>query len=200
VAVTLDDAMERHGPDALRYYLLRDIPWNGDGDFAWDRFDDVYTAELANDLGNLANRSISMIERYRDGVIPPAGHASLDGQVPEALVRYRAAMDANLLHQGIAAARELTAAANAFVEERAPWSQARDPEQSGDLDATLAALARALAALAAMLEPFMPERMRELARQLGLGDIPLLDDILPLELAGRAVRRGEVLFPRPDRD
>jgi methionyl-tRNA synthetase len=66
----LDDAIDRHGPDALRYYLMRDIPWNGDGDFAWDRFDDVYTAELANDLGNLASRSLSMIERYRDGRSP----------------------------------------------------------------------------------------------------------------------------------
>ncbi|MFW6206146.1 MAG: methionine--tRNA ligase, partial [Gemmatimonadota bacterium] len=199
VSVSLDDAIERHGPDALRYYLLRDIPWDGDGDFAWERFDDVYTAELANDLGNLANRSLSMIERYRDGVTPEGGTTALDERLPDVLVRYRAAMDGDLLHQGIATAMELAGAANAFIEERAPWHQAKDPDQAEALDATLAALARGLAALATLLEPFMPERMRRLADALGLENVPLLDDVAELDLAGRPVRRGDVLFPRPDR-
>jgi methionyl-tRNA synthetase len=190
----------RHGPDALRYYLLRDVPWNGDGDFVWERFDDVYTAELANDLGNLANRSLSMIQRYRGGVVPEGAGTDLDARIPEALVRYRAAMDGNLLHQGIAAAMELTGAANAFIEDRAPWKQAKAPDRGAELDATLAALARALAALTAMLEPFMPERMRRLAADLGLGDVPLLEDVVEADLAGHTVRRDEVLFPRPDRD
>ena len=200
VTVSLDEAIDRHGPEALRYYLLRDIPWNGDGDFSWDRFDDVYTAELANDLGNLANRSISMIERYRDGVIPAGARTSLDEQLPDTLVRYRSAMDGNLLHQGIAAAMELTAAANGFVEEQAPWSQARDPERAPELDATLAGLARSLGALSAMLEPFMPGKMRQLAGAIGLDEIPLLDEVVELDLAGRSVTRGEVLFPREDRE
>jgi methionyl-tRNA synthetase len=199
VSVTLDDAIDRHGPDALRYYLLRDVPWNGDGDFAWERFDDVYTAELANDLGNLANRSISMIERYRDGVVPDGDHTDLDARIPDALVRYRSAMDGNLLHQGIAAAMELTGAANAFVEERAPWHQAKDPDAAHALDATLAALARTLGALATMLEPFMPERMARLADALGLDAVPELDAAAALSLAGHTVHKGEVLFPRPDR-
>ena len=199
VAAGLDEAIERHGPDALRYYLLRDIPWNGDGDFSWERFDDVYTAELANDLGNLASRSLAMITRYRDGVVPAGDGTDLDARIPDALVRYRAAMDGNLLHQGIAAAMELTGAAIGFIEERAPWSQAKDPAQSDALDATLGALARALAALATMLEPVMPERMRSLAGDLGLEAIPLLDDVATLDLAGHTVTRGEVLFPRPPR-
>ncbi|MFO7894850.1 MAG: methionine--tRNA ligase [Longimicrobiales bacterium] len=198
VSVSLDDAVARHGPDALRYYLLRDIPWDGDGDFAWERFDDVYTAELANDLGNLANRSISMIERYRDGVIPEGGDTSLDERLPHILVQYRAAMDGDLLHQGIATAMELAGAANAFVEERAPWTQAKDPDQKQALDATLAALARGLAALVALLEPFMPAKMRQLADAMGLDDVPRLDQVADLDLAGRTVHRGDVLFPRPD--
>ena len=81
VTASLDDAIARHGPDALRYYLMRDVPWNGDGDFAWDRFDDVYTAELANDLGNLASRSLSMIERYRDGAVPTGDQTELDRRI-----------------------------------------------------------------------------------------------------------------------
>jgi methionyl-tRNA synthetase len=200
VTVDLDDAIERHGADALRYYLLRDVPWDGDGDFSWDRFDGVYTAELANDLGNLANRSLSMIERYRDAVIPGGQPTALDEQIPDTLVRYRASMDGDLLHQGIAAAMELTSAANAFIEERAPWAQARDPGQSDALDATLASLARGLAALAALLEPFMPSKMRRLAGSLGLDAVPYLDDVADLDLAGNTVDRGDVLFPRPDRN
>ncbi len=199
VGATLDDAIHRHGPDALRYYLLRDIPWNGDGDFSWDRFDDIYTAELANDLGNLASRSLAMIERYRDGVVPAGAPTDLDARIPDTLVRYRAAMDADLLHQGIAAAMELTGAANGFVESRAPWAQAKDPALSEELDATLASLARVLTALATLLEPFMPERMRQLARDLGLDDVPLLEEVVNLDLGGRAVKRGDVLFPRADR-
>jgi methionyl-tRNA synthetase len=199
VTVTLEEAIQRHGPDALRYYLLRDIPWNGDGDFSWERFDHVYTAELANDLGNLASRSLSMIQRYREGVVPTGEPTSLDARIPDTLVLYRAAMDANLLHQGIAAARDLTSAANHFVEERAPWAQAKDPDQATALDDTLASLARALAALATLLEPFMPERMGRLAGDLGLEHIPLLDDVAHLDLAGRAVRRDQILFPRLDR-
>ena len=199
VTATLDDAIDRHGPDALRYYLLRDVPWNGDGDFAWERFDDVYTAELANDLGNLASRSLSMIERYRDGSVPTGEPTDLDARIPDTLVRYRSAMDSNLLHQGIAAAMELTSAANSFVEERAPWRQAKEPGQEEALNATLASLARALAALATLLEPFMPERMARLAADLGLDGVPGLDDVAELDLAGRTVSREEVLFPRPDR-
>jgi methionyl-tRNA synthetase len=199
VTATLDDAIQRHGPDALRYYLLRDVPWNGDGDFAWERFDHVYTAELANDLGNLASRSISMIQKYRDGVVPRGEPTDLDRRIPDTLVRYRAAMDANLLHQGIAAAMDLTNAANVFIDERAPWAQAKDPARGPDLDATLASLARVLAAVATLLEPVMPERMRRLASDLGLDDIPLLEDVADLDLTGRPVQRDEVLFPRPDR-
>jgi methionyl-tRNA synthetase len=199
VTVTVEEAIERHGPDAFRYYLLRDIPWNGDGDFSWERFDHVYTAELANDLGNLASRSLSMIERYRDGVVPEGAATELDARIADTVVRYRAAMDANLLHQGIAATRELADAANGFVETRAPWAQAKDPARALELDATLAALARVLAALTTFLEPFMPERMRRLAGDLGLDDVPLLDQVADLDLTGRTVQRGEVLFPRLDR-
>src|SRR5690606_17515801 len=92
VRVELNEAIERHGPDALRYFLLREIPWNGDGEFSYDRFDERYMSELADNFGNLASRSISMIERYRDGVVPAGARASLDEDIAAALVRYRGAM------------------------------------------------------------------------------------------------------------
>jgi len=198
VAVSLDDFIERHGPDAFRYYLLREIPWNSDGDFSEERFDERYTADLANNFGNLVNRTLSMIERYRGGVVPAAPQTPLDRKIAETLVRYRATMDENLLHHGAGAAIELSSAANVYIEERAPWAQARDPAGSADLDETLGTLARAVAALTTLFHPFVPGKMEDLRQRLGLDRVPLLDEVATLDLAGRTVSRGNVLFPRPE--
>lgn len=197
VRVELNDAIGRHGADALRYFLLKDVPWNGDGEFSWERFDERYTADLANNFGNLANRSISMIERYRDGVVPGSGPTRLDEQIASALLRYRSAMDENLLHQGAATAMELSSAANGYIEECAPWSLAKDPAASAQLDEVLGALARVVATLCTMLEPFTPMKMKDLVTRLGLSEIPRLDDVATLDLTGKRVSRGEVLFPKP---
>src|SRR5690606_10807480 len=119
IKFALGTATERHGPEALRYFLLREVPWNGDGDVTWDRFDERYTTELANDLGNLASRALAMIEKYRGGVVPAGGgDTSLAGDARAAIQRYREAMDGWLLHRGVQAALELTSKANVFVEER----------------------------------------------------------------------------------
>ncbi|HUF12513.1 MAG TPA: methionine--tRNA ligase [Longimicrobiales bacterium] len=198
VTFELGPAIERYGPDALRYYLLREVPWSGDGEVSWERFDERYTADLANDLGNLANRSLTMIERYREGVVPAGERTELDARLAEALVAYRSAMDSSLLHNGAAAALELVSDANGFIEARAPWKQARDPDLAADLDGTLASLARTLVALASLLHPFMPAKMEELARSVGL-EAPLpLDRLADWTSAGTRVRRGEILFPRPE--
>jgi methionyl-tRNA synthetase len=197
VRVELDEAIARHGPEPLRFYLLREIPWNGDGEFSWERFDERYTSELADNFGNLANRTISMIERYRDGIVPPGDRTSLDEDIAAALVRYRGAMDAQLLHQGLAAAIQLSSAANQFVDARAPWTQAKDPAPPAELDVTLAALARCVAALATLLAPFMPGKMQDLALRLGLDGVPPLAHLAGLDLEGRRVHRGDVLFPKP---
>jgi methionyl-tRNA synthetase len=197
VRVELGEAIGRHGPDALRFFLLREIPWNGDGEFSWDRFDERYTSELADNFGNLANRAISMIERYRGGVVPAGTATPLDEDVAAALVRYRSAMDSQLLHLGVAAAIQLATAANQYVDARAPWSQAKDPAQAGELDNTLAALARCVAALSTLLFPFMPAKMTELAGRLGLDGVAQLDDVAGLDMTGRSVHRGDVLFPKP---
>ena len=78
-AVSLDEAIERHGPDALRYFLLREVGFEADGNFTWERFDERYTADLADGLGNLASRSLAMLAKYRDGVVPaPPADTTLD--------------------------------------------------------------------------------------------------------------------------
>ncbi|MGQ0560292.1 MAG: methionine--tRNA ligase [Gemmatimonadota bacterium] len=197
VRIELSDAIQRHGPDALRYFLLKDVPWNGDGEFSLARFDERYTADLANNFGNLANRAISMIERYRAAIVPAAGPTRLDQQIAATLVRYRGVMDDNLLHQGAAAAMELSSAANGYIEECAPWTLAKDAGSAAQLDEVLGSLARVVAALCTLLEPFAPSKMRDLAARLGLTGIPLLDAVATLDLAGARVQRGDVLFPRP---
>jgi methionyl-tRNA synthetase len=197
VRVDLDDAIARHGTDAFRFYLLREIPWNGDGEFAWERFDERYASELADNFGNLASRSISMIERYRGGIVPDGERTPLDEDIATALIRYRGAMDSQLLHQGLAAVMQLSSAANQYVDARAPWAQAKDSALAAELDTTLAALARCVATLAALLFPFMPARMADLAGRLGFDAVPLLDELAGLRLAGQRVRRGDILFPKP---
>ncbi len=198
VRVELDEVIDRHGADALRYFLLKDIPWNGDGEFSVERFDERYTADLANNFGNLANRAISMIERYREGTVPKGRNTRLDEDIAGALVRYRSAMDENLLHQGAATAMELSSLANGFVEEQAPWSLAKDPAAKERLDDVLSALARVVASLCVLLEPFAPLKMAELASRLGLQNVPMLDHVATLDLAGNRVQRGDVLFPKPN--
>jgi methionyl-tRNA synthetase len=112
--------------------------------------------------------------------------------------KYKEVMDAGLLHLGIATAMELVSLANGFIERQAPWTLAKDPAGGPELDATLASLARALLVVATLLHPFMPEKMGELARRLGVPDVPTLEEALELDLAGRTITRGEPLFPRPD--
>lgn len=197
VTVALDEAVDRHGADAFRFFLLREIPWNGDGEFSWERFDERYTSELADNFGNLASRLLAMIERYRDGVVPAGGRTPLDEDVATALVRYRGAMDSHLLHHGVAAAIQLSTAANQYVDTRAPWAQAKDPARAGELDETLGALARCVAALAVLLFPFMPSKMADLTARLGFDAVPALDDVATLDLAGHSTIRGEILFPKP---
>ena len=198
VTFELDEAIQRHGPEALRYYLLREVPWNGDGDITRERFDERYTTDLANDLGNLASRTLAMITKYREGVIPDGDARSLDAAAEQAVAKYEEAMDQSLIHLGIAAALELTSTANGFVEEQAPWALAKDPGGVAELDATLASLARSLLVLATLFHPIMPEKMEDLAQRLGVDEVPTLNGSLSEILAGRTVTRGEPLFPRAD--
>jgi methionyl-tRNA synthetase len=123
-AVTLDEAIERHGPDALRFFLLREVGFEADGNFSWERFDERYTADLADGLGNLASRSLAMVLKYRGGVVPSSNiGTTLDQSGKEALAKYAEAMDAFELRGGADAAGGLVSAANLFVQQTAPWAR-----------------------------------------------------------------------------
>ncbi|HET7274005.1 MAG TPA: methionine--tRNA ligase [Longimicrobiaceae bacterium] len=201
VTLDLSGAIDRYGPDAFRYFLLREIPWDDDGNFSIERFDERYTAELANDFGNLVNRSLSMVVRYRDGIVPTnAGNAELDAAAQTAVGRYMDRMNAQRLHEGAAAVFALISEANGFVEAQAPWKLAKDPARASDLDDVLASLVRTIAIVATLLFPFMPRKMADLWKRLGAeqGNLPQLAELGALDAGGWSVTTGEVLFPRPD--
>src|SRR5437773_8479486 len=155
-AVSLDGAIERHGADALRYFLLREIGFAGDGDFTWERFDARYTADLADTLGNLVSRSLSMIRRYRRGVVPRVSPAAaLDAAAGERITRYQRALDGYRLEEGAAQWMELAARANGYIQETVPWELATTGKDA-ELDQVLASLARTVAQLAVLGQPFVP--------------------------------------------
>jgi len=188
---------ERFGTDAVRWYLLREMPTGSDASYTPERFLTRYE-ELANVLGNLAGRVTAMIDKYRNGVVPDAPGRSLDREIDAALAAAREAMAGYRVHDALAASMELARVANGWIEERQPWSQAKDPSAAGDLDETLASLARALAALAALFQPVAPAKMTELVRRLGLDAIPTLDASRAVRLAGGRVTKGPPLFPKVD--
>ncbi|MGE0158342.1 MAG: methionine--tRNA ligase [Gemmatimonadales bacterium] len=192
---------ERFGTDAVRWYLLREMPTGSDASYTPERFFTRYE-ELANVLGNLASRVVAMIDKYRDGTVPDAPDRVLDDRIGETLAAARTAMASFRVHDALAASMELARVANGWIEERQPWSLAKtekaDPAAAERLDETLATLARALAVLAALFEPVAPAKMSELASRLGLDDVPTLDVALAIPLSGRRVTKGDPLFPKVD--
>ncbi len=189
---------EDYGTDGVRWYLLRDMPTGSDASYTPERFQARYD-EIANVFGNLANRTISMISKYRDGIIPEAADNGLDADIESTMRAVTDHMDALRVHDAMAAAMELARAANGYVDTREPWAQAKDPTRAEDLDETLASLARVLTVLTALFLPATPQKMADLARQLGLEAVPTLEQARSVPLGGLEVQKGPPLFPRPDR-
>jgi methionyl-tRNA synthetase len=202
-AVSLDAAIERHGADALRYFLLREVGFEGDGNFTWDRFDARYTADLADTLGNLVSRALSMVHRYRGGVVPrdATGFATpLERAGVEALAAYQRAMDAYDLQEGAAQLIALAARANRYVEETTPWALAKQPDRAAELDTVLAQLVRTVARLAGLAAPFMPDKAAAIWQAIGTGvefDALRWPDLAAPAVEGRTVEKPQPLFPKP---
>jgi methionyl-tRNA synthetase len=200
-AVTLDAAIGRHGVDALRYYLLREIGFEGDGDFTWERFDARYTADLADGLGNLASRSLAMLERYRAGLTPAtSGSTPLDTAGMESVGQYAEAMDRLDLKSGAEAAWSLVTAANQYIVQTEPWALAKQ-KHDAELDQVLGALTRCLYRLAVLSAPFMPGKASELWSALGQAGEITADAWTRLPdpaLGGVKTTKPPVLFPKPN--
>jgi methionyl-tRNA synthetase len=202
VRVELNAAIEKFGPDALRYFLMREVPFDSDGNFTWERFEERYNADLANAWGNLASRTIAMVERYCDGVVPIASETSLDVSDRSCVAAYHSAVSGKrgyLLHEGLQHVWQSVSAGNEFVDRQAPWKLAKDPAQRSALETTLGALVRQLARHCVLLAPYIPGKAAALWQQLGAsGDVHVqrFADLEALNAAGWKVTKGEPLFPK----
>ena len=202
VKLELGEAIDRFGADAFRYFLMREVPFDADGNFSWERFEDRYNADLANAWGNLASRTISMIEKYCESVVPTGGPTTLDAGDAEDIAEYHAAMSGErgyLLHEGLKAVWSSVARGNEFVDRQAPWKLAKDPAQRLELDTTMASLARHLARHCVLLYPFMPAKTLELWQALGApGTLAeqRFDTLAALDAAGWRVTKPAPLFPK----
>jgi methionyl-tRNA synthetase len=204
VRLDVDEAIDRYGADALRYFLLREVAFDTDGSFSYERFDERYTADLANSLGNLASRAIAMVEKYFEGVVPTGAPVDLDRADAADLAEYHAALDGGrgyLLHEGLKRVMASVARGNEFVQSRQPWALAKKPETRGDLERVMSAIVRQLARHAIHLAPFMPSKSQELWEQVG-GSGRVEDqrfaDVEALDVTGWRVTKGPGLFPRPE--
>jgi len=198
----------RYGADTLRYYLLREIPATADGDFSLERLVRAYNADLADGLGNLLSRTIGMLSRYYDGIVPAHGALEpIDRRLVDAANRLYERLDAALERfapdEALAAIWELVAAANKYVADVRPWALAKrraaEPDEAR-LATSLYVLAEALRQLAYALAPFLPATADSIARQLGLVLEPNIRLSEALEWgrypAGTAIQQAGVLFPK----
>ncbi|MEQ1692210.1 MAG: class I tRNA ligase family protein, partial [Gemmatimonas sp.] len=203
VKLDLGEAIDRYGVDAFRYVLLREVPFDGDGNFSWERFEERYTSDLANALGNLASRATAMVEKYCASIVPAATVPAAEADEWTDVAAYHAAMNGTrgwLLHDGLSAVARMTARANEYTQAMAPWQLAKDPSRRAELEQVLASLIRRLARQAVLLAPFMPGKTQSLWEQLGgVGAVHAqrFDDLARLDAAGWTVRKGDGLFPRP---
>ncbi len=190
------EVIERFGADALRFYLLREVPFGQDGSVSSASFELRYETELANELGNLASRAIAMLVRYRDGVVSP-------GPVDELLAddfaglpeRVSAHVDRAELTAALEEIWQRVRRLNRYVEEQAPWQLAKDESRAEDLDRVLRTLAEGLRTLGVLLWPYLPASCERLLSALGADE---------LELSGAAYGAGQIervraiesLFPK----
>jgi methionyl-tRNA synthetase len=204
VKLELADAVARFGADAFRYYLLRDIPFDGDGSFSWERFEAVYTSELANGLGNLASRTTAMVEKYCEGTVPEGARGEVDRADLADYADARAALDGSrgfLCHEALEAIVRTVGRANQYIQDTKPWVLAKDPADRLKLHEVLASLVRQLARQAVYLAPFMPEKAEALWRAIGgpgtaTGTLFVTAD--GIDCTGWRVNKGDGLFPRPE--
>jgi methionyl-tRNA synthetase len=163
--------IERFGSDALRFYLLRDVPFGQDGSVSTSAFEQRYESELANEYGNLASRTLAMVRRYRDGVLPVAPiDPELAGDFEGLAEEVCELLDRAELTQALDAIWQRVRRLNRYVEERAPWVLAKDAQREKDLDGVLASLAEGVRVVSLLLAPYLPASSEKLLDALGAED------------------------------
>src|SRR5512132_617976 len=186
-----------YGPDALRFYVLREVSFGADGEVSPEGFDTRYTTELANEYGNLASRTLAMVERYRDGVVhegePAARLASQFEGLAEAV---RARLDHVDLTAALDEIWQRVKLLNRYVQDEQPWQLAKDESEAGRLDTVLYSLAEGLRVVSVLLHPFMPASADRLLAALGQDDLSLGTARFGAEPGGAHCGELGQLFPK----
>jgi methionyl-tRNA synthetase len=176
------EVIDQFGTDALRFYLMRDVPFGSDGAVGMHAVRGRYDSELANEFGNLASRTIAMVQRYRDGVVPSVDRdPQLDGEFEGLPQDVAVLMDRAEVTLALDRIWQRVRRLNQYIEERAPWQLARDPADAAKLDETLASVIEGLRTVNTLLEPYMPETTRKLRGALGApgGTVSSLEPLFP---------------------
>jgi methionyl-tRNA synthetase len=196
------EAASRHGVDPLRLFLVKEVTYGGDGDFSWQRLQERYNADLANNLGNLVSRIAAMAEKYRGGTLQPTGAPGrLAAVAGESVADYRQHMDAFALEKGAADAFRIVDAANEYIAETQPWALERDERQADRLSQVLFDVAESVRVAALLLLPIIPRSAAEILRRVGeptpVSKIGL--GSAQWRTAGeRQVLKGDPLWPRAE--
>jgi len=192
--------IDEWGIDAFRYYVVRELDLSADGNWTDAGFRSRYEAELANGLGNLVNRSLSMLKRYRQGIVPVLSN-ELAAEVAQAVAETATHLKSSRLQSALQSIWLIVNRANLYVEQTQPFKLAKDPAQAARLDEVLYNLAECCRILAVLLWPFIPETAAKIFKQLGLPQSPALLDqatwggLLP----GHTIGEIAPLFPKHDK-
>ena len=199
--------VERYGLDALRYYLLRSVPFGSDGIFTPEDFISRVNYDLANDLGNLLNRTIAMINKYCEGIVPNYASkvtpydSELSTTAANVVGRYREAMDDMEFSTALSEVWVLISRANKYIDETEPWKLAKEEDKKAELNSVMVHLAESLRITAILLQPIMVETSTKIFKQLGLDEEPKgLQELRFGEFPHdtKVVSKGSPIFPRLD--